>query len=853
MSSSSSESEEESRLLKEGDTFANVEDAKEAVKEFGSAVFADFRVDTNNKYSLRFFCKHGGRKKDKTGTGARKKQHYNHMDCKASISLYKSQKDGSITCTKINSEHTHPVSKAIFDHNNVELTQTELDLCANLKNGNCKPSQIKKVLLEKFNKDITIQKLKNVMKNIPANPLDDDEVNFQDFFTNFEMEGGEVDWLEDPDKSVRCMTFASKKMKSAFQSSDPPLIQLDTTFEIEESRYKLMAAVYLNPTTNKSEVAFMALLCDETNDTVEFALKKFKQICLRGTLIFVVDKDFGQLGVLSSVFPQARVLLCVFHAIKFIRTLLASAPELKEKKEELLDQFRAVLYSNTEEVFNEEDKKFVKACGDVTVKTGKNQDVLAEYYIRNWRSCKEMWVKCYRKNLPCLGDNTSNRVERFFWTLKKAFQDTFMSLPKTMKAAIYLVKFADQRLQEKYIFTQNKVLIIYDEDPQIRENNQVASKLLNDRGCVVFHAAQTRLKDVFDKLSVVDDEVIEKFSRGASRAYQTTLSSCSCSFVSNHQSPCAHILFLRAEKAEEIFSPDLFHPRYLRASSSFTDVSNLGDNIPEDPNQDGSFDEEDTIEEEVVLNDKQKYNLVTPILLRIGNLISCHPTKKFLQYLDGLNELEKRIRRGQNFMLQINKIVAEAEDEDGDYEDVEEDDDKEDDEVGSQVLTDLVESNVSQAEGHNRNNLIVDVENNAGPVLQEVRDKFWDEDLGNVSQDTVRQDDHEEELDDMEIASGSGTGKSKFAGIVFKHGLKTKGRPKKRSKQFTFNKCAADRKVKKQTKKSVKKKKKTQLINSDSSFEDTENAEDLKLDDEEDAELDEEIEMDEDSEIDFNV
>ena len=126
-------------------------------------------------------------------------------------------------------------------------------------------------------------------------------------------------------------------------------------------------------------------------------------------------------------------------------------------------------------------------------------------------------------------------------------------------------------------------------------------------------------------------------------------------------------------------------------------------------------------------------------------------------------------------------------------------------------------------------------------------------DLGNVSQDTVRQDDHEEELDDMEIASGSGTGKSKFAGIVFKHGLKTKGRPKKRSKQFTFNKCAADRKVKKQTKKSVKKKKKTQLINSDSSSEDTENAEDLKLDDEEDAELDEEIEMDEDSEIDFNI
>ena len=143
MSYSSSESEEEAHLLKEGDSFATVEDAKDAVKEFGSAFFADFKVNTNNKYSLRYFCKHGGRNKEKTATGARKKLHYNHMDCKASISVYKSQKDGSITCTKINNEHTHPVSQAIFDHDNVELTQTELDLCAILKNGNLTVNHLK--------------------------------------------------------------------------------------------------------------------------------------------------------------------------------------------------------------------------------------------------------------------------------------------------------------------------------------------------------------------------------------------------------------------------------------------------------------------------------------------------------------------------------------------------------------------------------------------------------------------------------------------------------------------------------------------------------------------------------------
>ena len=195
-----------------------------------------------------------------------------------------------------------------------------------------------------------------------------------------------MDWLDDPDSKVRCMTFSSVKMMKAFHSSDPPLIQLDTTFELEEARYKLFAAVYLNPVTNKSEVAFMSLMCDETNQTMEFAISRLKQICLRSSLIFVVDKDFGQLGVLSTIFPDARILLCIFHAIKFMRTLIASAPVVVEKKKEILDQFRVVLYSSKEEVVKKEDAKLVKICGGVTVKTGNDQTCIAAYCIRNWRS-----------------------------------------------------------------------------------------------------------------------------------------------------------------------------------------------------------------------------------------------------------------------------------------------------------------------------------------------------------------------------------------------------------------------------------------------------------------------------------
>ena len=650
---------------------------------------------------------------------------------------------------------------------------------ANLRQANAKPSQIKRVLKEKFQKEVTLQKLKNLMRKIPA---DDDygHIDFEEYFTTLEVDGGLVDWLDDPDGSVRCMTFVSPKMLKAFQTSDPPLIQLDTTFELEEARYKLMAAVYLNPTTNKSEVAFMALMSDETNKTMEFAISSFKQICLRYTLIFIVDKDFGQLAVLSSLFPESRILLCIFHAIKFIKNLVATAPVVVEKKKAILDQFKTTLYSNTEEIFQEENAKFLKVCGNITVKSGGNQTSLAAYYLRNWKSCESMWVRCFRKSLPSLGDNTSNRVERYFWTIKKAFKDTFITLPKTVKAAVGLLEFADQRLKEKYMFAKNKVLVIYDDDKQVLENNEKASQLLNDRGCVLFHASQKKLAEKISRFSVLGDKVKEQVSRESSRTYETSLDSCNCSFSLNHQAPCPHVLFLRTERGIDVFSPELFHTRYHRVACDLQEQ--IENPLVVDPDQDDTdefLEENNNEEDSLVLDDKQKYAMVTPILLRIGNLISCHPTKKFLRYLNGLNELETRVRKGQNFMLSVASVVAAADDDD---------DGDEGDEGCEDDVPAPVNAHVTEEDYDNQDQ---DIAIDAGGV--DLEENMLRDDLTNESQDTI------EQIDTSIDESGDASRRRKFGDIRFKMGLKTKGRPKNKSRQFCFKKGAADKKAKRGT------------------------------------------------------
>lgn len=105
-----------------------------------------------------------------------------------------------------------------------------------------------------------------------------------------------------------------------------------------------------------------------------------------------------------------------------------------------------------------------------------------------------MWVKCFRKNLPTLGDNTNNRIERSFWTLKQSLHTRFSSLPEISQSIVHLVSFCSERLTESTSTTNLKSLKIHDKDTDICKLNAEASFALNDRWCVLFHKSLKALQ-----------------------------------------------------------------------------------------------------------------------------------------------------------------------------------------------------------------------------------------------------------------------------------------------------------------------------------------------------------------------
>ncbi|ETK85914.1 hypothetical protein L915_09407 [Phytophthora nicotianae] len=132
--------------------------------------------------------------------------------------------------------------------------------------------------------------------------------------------------------------------------------------------------------------------------------------------VIVVDKDLNEIKVLESDFPEARVLICHFHVIKYLNEK-RSKPEFGKISGDDASQIDAavhkIVYAESEEKYNEAHESLKGICE----RCGMNG--FFQYFEKNWHSSTERWVYYLRVSLPHFGNHTNNRLESFFGWLKE--------------------------------------------------------------------------------------------------------------------------------------------------------------------------------------------------------------------------------------------------------------------------------------------------------------------------------------------------------------------------------------------------------------------------------------------------
>ena len=399
---------------------SSIDSAKDLVRSLSDSDYSNMIVGTNNKRGLVFICSCFRHRKSQS-KGIRVNNHYNYTGCLAKIRFSK-LKDGRLKLTRLNINHNHKVSKYTHDKKNQMISEEEAEFLQVFKKVNIKPSVIKEVIKLKFKKDFPTRKIQWFMSE-QSKEIDD----FEGFLQDLESSGGIVDWKENDLGEVTTIFISTAGMKSAFCEAQPPLVQIDTTFHVGKGCYKLVGIAYLDPKTDSTAWAGFGLMDCETNVNFHHIFSELKKQIKNEKQLFLIDKDFKEIITLQTVFPGCVVLLCRFHVIAYMHKITATAVIPVSLKNSIMQSFTSLLYSHSEEDYRLKLAAFINEVYEVYVSPPGNSGPIlyVVYFQRNWANCPEMWVTYKRRDLVTLMDNTTNRLERLFRTVKEALKTRF--------------------------------------------------------------------------------------------------------------------------------------------------------------------------------------------------------------------------------------------------------------------------------------------------------------------------------------------------------------------------------------------------------------------------------------------
>ena len=600
-------------------------------------------------------CVHFGSNRSRC-QGYRPKQSSIKTGCTFLIKFNTREADDSTIVTEFNLDHNHAVTEDLFKADTNRANAESKKIIKNLMKANCGAGQISQAL-SKEGARLTADQVRYQMRLMKSEPAD--EVSLQDFLKTVTDNHGVVNMKMDANKRLQILTVVTQSMKQEYTRCLPGVVQMDCTYGTNSSAYKLFCILYPSNVTGHGEVAMFAWMMDETAASFDYVLQCFKVAYAHHPAAIMVDKDFTQLRALRKVFPTCKILLCYFHVAAWMKRLIKSASENPDKKGEIMKAFQELVVAKDKEDFAKKEAVWKEAIKGVEVKPVSSEKTvsLADYYEKNWgdealASPPSQWAHYCRKDLPLGGHNTNNMVERNFRTLKDMLRRANAGHVKLGRSVEQMVKFSDERLDNRLIQTQRKISVQFHPVAWVMELLARAAAYLGSPGVTELRKSLDMMLVKEEKMEVVEEDgVKETFANGEEKTYETSEAKCNCTRFVQDGMPCRHILLWRQEHKMDMIDQDLFinswHvDRYRDGNVTAPFPKEMADDVPGDDDDDDEW----SVEDLKGLTHVEKFARVKPLIDMIQRLLTKHSTPQLLAYVDELREIADRIRHGQRLI-----------------------------------------------------------------------------------------------------------------------------------------------------------------------------------------------------------
>ena len=199
---------------------------------------------------------------------------------------------------------------------------------------------------------------------------------------------------------VVCDKLSRRVHKVLPQAGD--IVYVDATSNLDRQDSKLIKFMTCSP-AGGLPLGFI-ISSSESEKTLKQAFDKFKQILPddaffkrgkdKGPALFMTDDADAEINALHTIWPDATLLLCVWHVLNAVwRWLWKSEHQIKkDDRPHLLVKFRDVLYANTESEY--EIKKNDLLCDQINLKYPNFLKHLENSYFKR----KDVWAISVRND-----------------------------------------------------------------------------------------------------------------------------------------------------------------------------------------------------------------------------------------------------------------------------------------------------------------------------------------------------------------------------------------------------------------------------------------------------------------------
>ena len=245
-----------------------------------------------------------------------------------------------------------------------------------------------KLLQQKIEQDrgkkVTLKDISNIKyrTRLPLNRNDLDSV------VEFLQKGdSSMDKMVDEEKNFKGLLYQDTYMRNMYMKF-PEVMLVDATYKLLDLKIPVYLLLVIDG-NGLSEIIGLFLVEEESKEVISSIVNNFKEKneAWSKTAVIMSDKDFTERESFSSCFPDAKLLICLYHALRsFRREVTCEKMSISSaERNRVLEIIQSIAYANSEEAY----KVNLKILQNTKLHT------VVDYFIENWDSIKEQWVMFY--------------------------------------------------------------------------------------------------------------------------------------------------------------------------------------------------------------------------------------------------------------------------------------------------------------------------------------------------------------------------------------------------------------------------------------------------------------------------